>query len=400
VLLNSFLRGGLAVAGRVTPEFLLPRLEADTLIAASGVQPDAAAREGLRRLMAALAKDTALSFFGRMSVHWDMIRLLRNAARIERAHRDNPALAAAAVAAPIFILGLPRSGTTFLHTLMAEDDENLVPRNWQTMFPAPRPAGFAAERSKSVRTVNRQLKLLQSLAPGFAALHPVHADSPQECSEITSHVFESLRFDTIFHVPDYLAWLDAHGDLAGFEFHKRFLQFLQDGRPSRWVLKCPDHTFSLDVILQVYPDARFVIVHRDPLEVFDSVASLTEVLRQPFLQHVDAGAIGRQVSERWIDGANRLVAFDRREDIAADRKLHIQHDRLVSEPITVIAEIYHQFGMQFSAPAEAAMRRGLAAQPQGGYRHAPYQAQRFNVNPEWLRERFALYVAAYCGGAS
>jgi hypothetical protein len=389
---------GFRIADRVVPHGLLPRLDAAALIAAAGVMPDAAAAEGLRQLIAALDADSELTLFGRLSIRWDMLRLLRNAGLVDAAHAGDPSLAAAGVEKPIFILGLPRSGTTFLHTLLAADPDNQVPRNWQTIYPAPRPPDFCAAASRQVRRVDAQLKLFDGLAPGFARLHPVTADSPQECSEITAHAFRSYRFDTTFRVPKYLAWLEAAGDEPAFRFHKRYLQFLQAGTPARWVLKCPDHTFSLTTILRVYPDARFVIVHRDPVEVLASNAHLTEILRKPFLRHVDAAEIGRLDSARWIEGANRLIAFDQRPDVPDRAKIHIRHEDLIAAPLPTVEAIYARFGLALTPPAAAAMARQLAEQPRGGYaRHAPYALTRFAVSAETLRAHFADYVAQYCG---
>lgn len=389
------LKLGFGAADRLTPRALRRPLDADRLIRAAGIHPSPSAEDGLRRLLAALAAESELSVGGRLMIRWDMIRLLRNAAAIEAAHAADPALGRAEIAAPVFILGLPRSGTTFLHTLLAADPDNLVPRNWQTIYPRPRPRDFNPALDNAARKVNGQLRLFAGMAPGFAEAHPITADSPQECSEITAHAFQSLRFDTTFRVPSYLAWLDRHGDLEGFRFHKRFLQVLQQGLRGRWFLKCPDHTFSLDAILQVYPDASFVIVHRDPVDVFASVAHLTEVLRRPFLNDVDPAEIGAQVSQRWIEGAERLIAFDQRPDIQPARKLHIHYDDLTEAPLAAIARIYDQCGLQLT-PA-AAIGRLLALRPNGGYaRHAPYAAQRFAIDPAALRLSFAGYVSRYC----
>lgn len=391
------LRLGFGAADAVVPKSWLPGLEPDALIAASRGHPGADAREGLRRLMGAVRAESELSFFGRISLHWDALRLLRNAQMVDGAHRDNPDLARAPVSQPLFILGLPRSGTTFLHELMAQDSESLVPRNWQTIYPAPRPAGFSPETDKRVRAVDWQLRMFAGLAPGFSELHPISADSPQECTEITAHVFQSLRFDTTYRVPSYFAWLEAHGHLEAFRFHKRFLQFLQDGVPGRWVLKCPDHTFTLDAILKVYPDARFVVVHRDPIAVLASVARLTWVLRRPFLREIDLAEIGAQVSERWIDGANRLLDFDKRADVAPERKIHVHYDELAGAPLAVIARIYARFGIPLRSEALAAMSRQIAAKPRGGYaRHAPYSLENFKLSQADLQQRFVPYVRQYC----
>ena len=390
------LSAAFGIADAVVPKALLPSTSPDALIAAAGTNPAPVAREGLRQLITAIDADSKLTFFGKVSLRWDMIRLLRNAQQVEDAQR-NPSIAAAPVQAPIFILGLPRSGTSFLHSLLAEDRENHVPRNWQTIYPGERPADFEPSTDKRVRAVDQQLKMFAGLAPGFAGMHPITADSPQECSEITAHVFQSLRFDTTFRVPSYLQWIEAHGHHEAFEFHKRFLQYLQAGKPARWVLKCPDHTFSLEAIMAVYPDARFVVVHRDPIAVLGSVAHLTEVLRRPFLSNIDPAEIGAQVGSRWIEGANLLLEFDRRPDVAPGRKIHVHYQELTRAPLAVIERIYSQFGLALRPQAAAAIAEKIRARPRGGYgKHAPYSLESFKLSPQKLQTQFAPYVSQYC----
>jgi hypothetical protein len=384
----------LAALEKLAPARGWPRLTAPALIKAAGVEISAGAEQGLRQLIAAMQADSELTMFGRLSVHWDFCRLLRNAAQIERRIRDNPAIATAKVTAPIFILGLPRSGTTFLHELLAQDCDNLVPRVWQTIYPEPRPKDFAEAGDRRVKIVNRQLKFFAGVAPEFAQLHPIDADSPQECSEITSQVFQSLRFDTTFRVPEYLNWIDARGHVGAFEFHRRFLQVLQHGTAAaRWVLKCPDHSFCLDTILAIYPDARFIVVHRDPMKVFASVAHLTEVLRRPFLKNIDPVEIGNQVTARWIAGAQRLVDFDRREDIDPMRKIHVHYDELANAPMPVVARIYAHFGIDLPAAAGTAMALMLNCRKSGGYGgDARYVPDRFGINPQRLQPQFSAYM--------
>ncbi len=393
------LGGALQLAEHVVPRSLLPKVTPEALIAAAHANPDACAREGLAQLLGAIAADSPLSFFGRLSLRWDMIRLLRNAQLVQQAHQLRPELAATPIRAPIFILGLPRSGTSFLHALMAQDDANQVPRCWQTIYPRPRPAGFNPAQDRAARTVDAQLKTFAGLAPDFAKLHPIHADSPQECSEITAQVFQSLRFDTNFRVPGYNRWIEQRGYLEAFAYHRRFLQFLQNGEAARWVLKCPEHVFSLAAILQTYPDARFVLVHRDPVCVLGSVARLTEVLRAPFMKQIDPVEIAEQVRTCWIEGANQLLRFDARQDIPAHRKFHVHYDELTSAPLATVERLYAHFGLALSAPAQAAMSRQLAARPHGGYaRHAPYSLDSFKLNSQALQAQFAPYIRRYCQG--
>jgi hypothetical protein len=329
-----------------------------------------------------------------MATRWDVLRFLTNLLRLRDAELRDPAILQEVIQQPIFITGLPRSGTTFLHGLLAHDPDNLVPRVWQTLYPEPRRADFHPAGDRRVNIVNRQLNFFGGIAPEFSQLHPVDADGPQECSEITSHIFQSLRFDTTFRVPGYQEWIDASGHDEAFAFHKKFLRVLQHQAQGKiWVLKCPDHSFCLDAILRVYPDARFVVVHRDPMKVFASVAHLTEVLRRPFLKNIDPLEIGAQVTGRWIDGAQRLVSFDQRTDVEPARKIHIHYDELAAAPMAAIARIYAHFNLPFTAPATRAISAVLAARPAGGYGgERRYVLDRFGINPQRLTPKFSAYL--------
>ena len=398
--LAAFLSRSFNLADRIVPDGVFSAGDAEGLIRAAKVSPSPDAMEGLEALLASIRAESELSLFGRVSLKWDFIRLLRNAQLVEDAHAANPELAATPIKTPLIILGLPRSGTSFLHTLMAEDPANQVPRNWQMIYPAPRPAGFNPEGDKRVIRVDKQLDLFNGLAPGFRDLHPIYADSPQECSEITAHVFQSLRFDSTHRVPSYFDWLERRGHDDAFVFHKKFLQFLQNGTSTRWVLKCPDHTFTLDAILRVYPDARFVILHRDPLAVLGSVAHLTQVLRRPFLRGIDAGEIGAQVAARWTQGANMLLEFDQREDVPAARKLHMQYEEFTVDSLAAMARIYAHFGEELTQTATQAMGKVIQAKPRGGYgRHAPYRLEAFKLSGPALQSAFRPYVLQYCQAA-
>ncbi len=383
----------LFAAGETCLPANFPRLTANAIERAAKAAVTGPAAEGLARLTDSLARESHLSLFGRVSVRYDLLRLARNAAMIERMHAQNPAMSATPVRAPLFILGLPRSGTTFLHSMLALDPEILVPRVWQTLYPAPRLPGFDPTASAARPPIPISISSNTGMAPDFPAIHPIDADSPQECSEITAHMFQSLRFDTTFRVPSYRAWLDAHGHADAFAFHKRWLQAMQHGVNARfWALKCPDHTFSMDAILHTYPDARFVIVHRDPLHVFASVAFMTEVLRRPFLRAIDPAEIGEQVTTRWIEGARQLVALDQSGAIPPDKRVNIQYETLTENPISAISAIYAHFGETLSEPAQSAMRAHLAAVPKGGYGANRYRPADFNINPDRLRPDFAPYM--------
>jgi Sulfotransferase family len=351
----------------------------------------------LRLLLQACDEEAQLSLFGSAAIRWDCLRFLENLLRLRAEENAAPAILDRPVTAPLVIAGLPRSGTTFLHSLLMEDHANLVPRVWQLIHPYPlrrdREHNGADRRQQRVA---RQLQMFKILAPQFHHLHPIEASSPQECSEVTAHVFASLRFDTTYRVPSYRRWLDGTGHLDAYRFHKRFLQHLQHQHPvaGRWVLKCPDHIFALGALRTVYPDVNLVFVHRDPVAVLASVARLTEVLRRPFTRHIDRFVVGREDSDRWLAAAELMIA-------AADDGrftppiFHVRYSDLVADPVATIAAVYRHFGGTLDPEAAARIQRRVAANPNGGYGRRRARLEDYGLDPGREHHRFARYMARF-----
>lgn len=374
------------------PDTLIEWAQRSTLFDDFGDTPF---RAGLETFLRACAEEANLSLFGRIGTRWDIGRLLSNLLRLREEELRTPEILEQPIERPIFITGLPRSGTTFLHQLMAADAGNLVPRVWQLIHPYPR-FGDDAKNDRRRLRVARQLRLFQVLAPGFRQMHPIGADSPQECSEITAHIFASPRFDTTYSVPGYRRWLDRIGHLDAFRFHRRFLQHLQHqaARSGPWVLKCPDHVFALAEIRAVYPDARFVFVHRDPLQVIASVARLTEVLRRPFTNHIDRAALGRQEIERWSLGAELMIRAADKQPFA-EPIWHIHYRDLARDPVGTVEKLYDHFGLALKPKAASRIEQLVQTNPNGGYGVNRYQVDTYQIDPAVARERFAGYIARF-----
>jgi hypothetical protein len=348
----------------------------------------------LTRLLEACSTESALSLVGRSATRWDIIRFLSNLLTLQAATTAHPQIEAMPIRQPMFITGLPRSGTTFLHRLMLEDETNRGPTVWETISPSP----SAGTKQQRIARVTRQLRTFGWLAPEFPGLHPMDATSPQECSEITAHVFRSLRFDTNYHIPSYRSWMDADvvRHLPAYRFHRRFLQYLQfqDGAPRRWVLKCPEHLFALEAIRAVYPDARLVFVHRDPAKVLLSQAQLTEVLRRPFTRKLDHMALGSHESRRWLDGTKRMIAVG--DDAGLPEPVcHVHHLDLVTDPATTVEGVYRHFGLDFSAQAAGAVDAYVAAKPRGGYSLHDYRFEDHGLDEAQERAKFRPYMVRF-----
>jgi hypothetical protein len=348
----------------------------------------------LTRLLESCSSESALSIVGRSATKWDIVRFLSNLLLVQDAATRCPEIPAEPIRQPIFITGLPRSGTTFLHRLMLTDPANRAPAVWETIYPS----SIAGTREQRIARVARQLKAFEWLAPEFRALHPLEATSPQECSEITAHVFRSLRFDTNYHIPSYRNWLDADvvRNLPAYRFHKRFLQFLQhqDGTQPRWVLKCPEHVFALHAIRAVYPDARLVFVHRDPVKVLLSQARLTEVLRRPFTRRLDPLALGPDESRRWLDGTHRMMAVG--DDAGfPDAVCHVHHMDLISDPVRTVEEVYRHFDLPMAPQTASAIEGYVAARPKGGYGEHRYFFEDHGLDEQSERAKFRPYMVRF-----
>jgi hypothetical protein len=351
-------------------------------------------RAPLQNFLRACFEEADLSLFGRIATRWDVVRFLSNLLRFVDEEKRASEILAQPITKPIFVSGLPRSGTTFLHSLLAEDPANLVPRVWQLIHPYP-PGTPTLSPDRRVRRVARQLRLFGLLAPDFRRMHPIDADSPQECSEITAHVFASLRFDTTYRIPSYRRWLDESGHLDAYRFHKRFLQHLQHQTAGgRWVLKCPDHVFALAAIRTVYPDARLVFVHRDPLAVLLSVARLTETLRQPFTRSIDRTEIGCQDSDRWLAATELMIAAAREQGFA-EPIFHVHYLDLVADPVGTMAALYEHFGETLRPEAADRISRLVEAKPNGGYGAHRSRLEDYGLDAALERERYARYMAHF-----
>jgi hypothetical protein len=348
----------------------------------------------LHTFVEACKSEADLSLVGRMATRWDTLRFLTNLLRMRAAERADPSILEEEIAAPVFITGLPRSGTTFLHRLIMEDPQAAAPLVWQTIYPY-RMKGDRRRDGRVARVVG-QLRAFERMAPEFRGLHPLDATSPQECSEITAHVFRSLRFDTTYHIPSYRRWLDGEGHVPAYRFHKRFLQHLQHQRPRgqqprRWVVKCPDHLFALDAVRTVYPDARLVFVHRDPVKVLLSVAKLTEVIRDPFTRTIDREAIGRQESARWFEGTAHMVAAGETAGFA-DPICHVHYLDLVADPMATMQSVYGQVDMDMSRATAKRLATVLKERPDGGYGPRNYRFADHGLDAGIERDKFRGYM--------
>jgi hypothetical protein len=347
----------------------------------------------LHVLMRALKEEAELSAFGSLLTRWDIAQRVANLQRLHDEERRRPQIVEEPIVDPIVITGLPRSGTTFLQNLLAEDPENRGLRCWEVMYPCSDPRSSRPPDSRSSR-FDRELRCFNLLLPDLHKVQPLNGRSLQECTEVMAHVFQSLRFDSTYHVPSYKTWLDGQGHLAPYRFHKRFLQHLQhqNGHRRRWVLKAPDHVFALGALRSVYPDARLVFMHRDPCKVLPSNAQLIEMLRAPFTNRIDPFRIGSQNMDDWARGAANMVEASERRMFPSPTIFHLHFLDLIAHPIDSVERLYRHFGLPLKASAIEKMSGHIAAKPNGGYAKNVYRPNHHGIDADEVEERFRGYT--------
>jgi hypothetical protein len=320
-----------------------------------------------------------------------VLRILRNRLLLQRDQRLHPEIAQHEIRSPLFVLGLPRTGTTFLHTLLSADPENRAPLTWEVMEPSP-PTN--AEKHRRIRRTSQNLACLEWMAPNFRQLHPVGAHLPQECVSLMSPTFLSDQFDTMYNVPGYREWFLRQDLQPAYAFHRRFLQHLQERKNRRrWVLKAPTHMFALPTLLSTYPDALFVQTHRAPFEAITSVSSLITILRRVFSDAVDPMKIGEEAMHYWSSTLSKFLL--QRDRLPPERVLDISYLELRRDPIGTVRSIYEYFGWPFSAPAENRMRDFLAKQPRDLHGFHRYEPGQFGLQPEHEQEYFSNYCERF-----
>jgi hypothetical protein len=377
----------------LTPERLLAAARRRTGLDDFG---DPSFREPLAHLLASIDAEARLSLIGRIAARHDLTGMLVNRLLIERDRVRHPGIADEEIRRPLVITGLPRTGSTFLHGLLAQDPANRTPRHWELRSPSPPPERATYETDPRIARAARDIRWFIRLAPRFPAIHPVGAQLPEECVVILSHAFRSFQFSSTWFIPSYQHWLDGADLAPAYAYHRRFLQHLQWGcRGDRWLLKAPPHLPGLPALFATYPDADVIMTHRDPVEVVASVTSLHVVLRQTFSRHVDPLQVGPEVAAMLADDIRCGVEARAAGCAPAERFFDVWYTELVADPLAIVRQIYRHFDLPLSDAAERAMRRYLAHQSKDGHGAHVYALADFGLDADRERERNRAYLERF-----
>ncbi len=380
----------------------LPRIDEAALLAQARRQtglddfgPDTY-REGLRVLIDSLQREANLNQIGRIMARYQILHLLVERLRFIDYRKRHPELAEEKIERPLFVLGLPRTGTTILYGLLAQDPAHRSPRSWEVHCPTPPPMPELADTDSRIAEYDKHLDLLRKFVPHFDRIHPMAARLPQECISITAYEFQSLQFEMSFHIPSYSAWHTKQSLRSAYRLHSEFLQHLQSKlRKTRWVLKSPAHLNTLEDLFAQYPDALVVQTHRNPCKVIPSVASLEYTLRTAATDVQDPRALGRQQLELWSHSLqNGLRARDAHPERAA-QFFDLSFADILRDPLDCVARIYRHFDLELTEEAETKMRQFLAENQREKHGTHLYTLEMFGLASDEVERAFRPYIERF-----
>ena len=322
-------------------------------------------QEGLDRYLDALVATAQLNDLGVTVAGDGVVTDLANRLRLVRWREEHPEVARQQIVRPVVIVGQPRTGTSILHDLMAQDPANRAPLMWEVERPVPAPRTETFHTDPRIAECQAGFDLVESIIPGFTAFHELGARLAQEDVRIFNSDFKSMIYPLQFEVPAYDRWLLHEADLAStYRWHRHFLQHLRSEHPGeRWVLKSPVHLWNLPTLFAEYPDAVVVQTHRDPLKVIASISALGASLREMTSDHVDLRTLALQYREDIIDCLDRALAARRDGVLPRGQVVDVHFGQFRKDPIAAVAGVYDALGVELTAEAEERMRAHLDAHP-------------------------------------
>jgi len=341
----------------------------------------------------ALERDARLTLMGRLLARRDVFVLLCNRLKIVAALRRHPEIAKQVVREPLFIVGLSRSGTSILHELLARDPRHRVLLTWEARYPCPPPDPDRYDSDPRIRLAHLERTLWPRLVPAFRTMHENGARIPTECGDVMAHAFLGDWLPALYQVPSYAAAV-ANADMRpAYEIHRQILQILQWKRKrERWVLRAPAHMNWLPTLFDVYPDARLLQSHRDPLQIMGSTVSLISAILWMRTREIDPELVRAAFGPAYY--APQLYEVMRLRDggaVPAAQFFDVRFQDLMDRPFETLRGVYEYFGWDLAPDVESRMRSYLEHKPRAKFGRHVYSFHDLGLDLETERARYRRY---------
>ncbi len=321
----------------------------------------------------------------RQAFYREMVGLLSNRLRIEDEIMRHPEILDVKLEVPLFIIGLPRTGSTLLHNLLAQDPSCRFLAFWETINPSPPPDRNTYDSDPRIKLAEERLDRRRARFPDLEHKHETTATGPEECKRLFNFTFMS-DFGAKWRVPSYMRWLNAQDRTESYRYYRRLLQLLTwRCRGDHLVLKSPSHLANIDALLRVFPDANVVWLHRNPLFVVPSICSLRSTLMGTF-QRVPKGW---QVLRHCSDSIRKALAF--RDSEHPEHFHDVQYKDLLKDAFQVVKGIYCRFGYELPGDMRQKVSDWLAGHPQHKHGVHRYRLEDYGLEPDAVKAQFSDY---------
>jgi hypothetical protein len=319
-------------------------------------------------LLKAIEREASLNLLGRLLTRSDLLIYLQNRLTVTDWYKRHPEISDEVIRQPVFIVGLPRSGTTILHEVLSQDEQFRIVKKWEALFPCPPPEEKSYLSDARILRAHNLITIQDRISPEWKTMHAVGGELPVECIEFTTSCFLSEMFTASFQIPTYQAHLAASDIREMYRWHRKMLRLLQwrFKRP-HWLFKGCNHEPYVPQLLEIYPDARIIFTHRDPIKAVSSVVSVQGTIfgfrtDEPFSRNsydnwlrMDAVAAMLNQRRRWVECGL----------LPQGQVAHIRFADFCSQPIQAIGKVYEDIGLALSSTAAAKMAAYLDAKPKG-----------------------------------
>ena len=368
----------------------------------------------LSQFVESLKNDAHLNFIGQSVMNNMLTGLLSERLRVQYCLQQHPEILEEKIEKPLFVIGLPRSGTTFLFNLLCQDLNSLWLKHWELRLPAQRflyekQLDRAAEEKALIEKCSKDLEDFKFLVPDLGTCHVFAVTAPEECFHLLARGFASPIFSLYANVPTYIEQMKSEwwgSDMQKmtnlYQYYRQQVQLIKTRRnrsvnpqtqdstiKNHWVFKAPVHLMFIEQISTVFPDACFVHIHRDPVSAIPSGCSLTAMVRGALSDRVNLQDIGRQYLDQYSYAVEK--ALETRRKNPSLRIIDIHYDRLIENPVEVIREIYQRFDYPFTEEVEIKLKDYILEDSKNKKVQHHYSLEQFGIEPEEVYQFFVKY---------
>jgi hypothetical protein len=374
----------------LSPDSLLAEAEAQAKLSDFG---PGNFREGLRVLVDTY-EHCGLSPKGRKRTKRRLVQLLSNRLRIQEAFRTHPEIHARQIRQPVYLTGLPRTGTSALFNLLGKDAKSRPLLTWEGIFPDPLDGLEPGQEDPRLTALRDAYARDRPEGADFDKIHFVRADGPEECVLLQAHAFCDAQVGIEPLMSPYREWFPRQDLREMYSYYRDLLKLLDWQRPGeRWLLKSPAHLWALDVLVEMFPDVCIIWTHRNPMHIIGSYCSMMEALMAMVRESFDRKALGATTLEFLARSLER--GLEARDTSDPSRFIDVMYDDFVADPLATVRQIYAHFGLEMTPETAAALDAHVAKNPREAHGKHEYSLEQYGLTPDRVRMRLGEYIRRF-----